>query len=257
MPIQPCLPSSPAELRREAYSSWRSGPRVFTLGSVSLRKARTSTRSASASGGRWNGGNSSLGMDIGLLGGWMLPLCRLILDRATRGVSRVECRAARPACRRSWRNSTTTSARPCWRPTAPSTAPSTSATTTPWSSSGRRPARWSACIPARGRCTTGPRSWQLAGHPGPSRFAPRALHRRMGRRPRRPRHRGLPRDPGQRPAHGDQQLRAPGRRLAHRRPPFRPGASGRAPRRRRRRGAAPCAGPAQAALSDALRSRGG
>ena len=89
-------------------------------------------------------------------------------------------------------------------------------------------------------------SWRASW---PSRVAQGALHRRMGGRPARPRHRGLPRDPGQRPAHGDQHLRAPERRLAHGRPPFRPGAPvGRAPRPPNRPTAGPSARPAQAAL---------
>ena len=40
-------------------------------------------------------------------------------------------------------------------------------------------------------------------------------------------HRGVPRDPGRRPAHGDQHVRAPERRLAHDRPSFRSGAADR------------------------------
>src|SRR5688572_1705727 len=49
----------------------------------------------------------------------------------------------------------------------------------------------------------------------------------MGARPAGPRHRRLPRDPARGPAHGDQHLRPPERRLADDRPPLRPGAADR------------------------------
>ena len=146
-----------------------------------------------------------------------------------RGVSRDECRAVRLACRPCWRNSTTTSARPCWRPTAPSTAPSTSATTRPWTRSGRRPAPWSACIPARGPCTSAPISCAagsgILSHPESPRGA---LHRRMGGRPRRASPswsaaRSWPTASSWRPTPSP----ALSERLAHGRPPLRPGAADR------------------------------
>ena len=63
MPIQPFLPSSRENVGEKVFQlAKRSSD--FTLGSVSFRNARTSWRSASASGGRWNGGNSSLGIDM-------------------------------------------------------------------------------------------------------------------------------------------------------------------------------------------------
>src|SRR5688572_28455702 len=49
----------------------------------------------------------------------------------------------------------------------------------------------------------------------------------MGARPAGPRHRRLPRDPARGPAHGDQHLRPPERRLADDRPPLRRGATDR------------------------------
>ena len=63
MPIQPFLPSALLNSGEKVFQLAKRSS-VFTLGSASLRKLRTSPRSASASAGRWNGGNSSLGMDI-------------------------------------------------------------------------------------------------------------------------------------------------------------------------------------------------
>src|SRR5471030_2135417 len=83
MPIQPFLPSSRLNSGDGVFQDEKRSSVFFIFGRVSLRNDRTSPRSASASSGRWNGGNSSLGMDIVVLGGWMLPLCRLILGGAT------------------------------------------------------------------------------------------------------------------------------------------------------------------------------
>src|SRR5262249_57508659 len=63
MPIQPFLPIAWLNSGERVFQLAKRSS-VLKLGNVSLRKARTSTRRASASGGRWNGGNSSLGMDI-------------------------------------------------------------------------------------------------------------------------------------------------------------------------------------------------
>jgi len=63
MPSQPLAPSA---LLNSGDGVFQLAKRSsdWILGSVSLRNARTSPRKASASAGRWNGGNSSLGMDI-------------------------------------------------------------------------------------------------------------------------------------------------------------------------------------------------
>ncbi len=67
MPSQPLAPSILLNSGEKVFQLAKRSSDL-SLGSASLRKARTSTRSASASGGRWNGGNSSLGMDIDCLG---------------------------------------------------------------------------------------------------------------------------------------------------------------------------------------------
>src|SRR6187402_2516701 len=82
MPIQPFLPRALLNSGEKVFQLAKRSSDV-TFGSTSLRKLRTSPRSASASGGRWKGGNSSLGMDIVILGCWMPHLCRLILGHAT------------------------------------------------------------------------------------------------------------------------------------------------------------------------------
>ena len=94
---------------------------------------------------------------------------------------------------------------------------------------------------------------KLARHPAPSRIAQGALRRRMGGRPAGPRHRRLPRDPARGPAHGDQHLRPPERRLADDRPPLRPGARrSRRDRRRRRRHQPPCRATAASCIRSAF-----
>src|SRR5260370_31175979 len=73
MPIQPFLPIALLNSDERVFQLAKRSS-VFTLGRVFLRKARTSPRSASASGGRWNGGNLSLGMG-NLLSTVGFPLC--------------------------------------------------------------------------------------------------------------------------------------------------------------------------------------